>query len=45
MREKDELTRQCEMAWGRGRDFGLVIGFILGGLFPSIGLVIVLLFN
>lgn len=41
---KDEMTRQCEMAWGRGFKaglligvigliVGLVIGFFIGGFF------------
>lgn len=24
----DELTRQCEMAWERGRDYGLACGIV-----------------
>lgn len=29
---KDETTKQCEMAWERGRQWGFVQGLAIGGL-------------
>lgn len=29
LKPKDELLRQCEMAWKRGRDFGVASGALV----------------
>ena len=39
---KDEMTRQLEMAWKRGRDFGLLIG-ISGAIIWSLFVVALLI--
>jgi hypothetical protein len=42
MEEKDELTRQCKMAWNRGFEFGLILG-ALGMFSINIFFVIIIL--